>query len=74
MAMASRPQSPALKANPMRKASASTHPGKISETDAEWRTQLTTEQFYVTRQHGTERAGTSPLNNGAALSVKLGDP
>lgn len=29
--------------------------GKIRKTDAEWRAQLTDEQFRVTRKHGTER-------------------
>ena len=28
----------------------------------EWKQRLSSEQFYVLRQHGTERAGTSPLN------------
>lgn len=29
---------------------------KVSKTPQEWRQQLSAEQFYVTREHGTERA------------------
>ena len=29
---------------------------KVNKTDQEWRRILTPEQFYVTREHGTERA------------------
>lgn len=34
----------------------------MKKTDAEWRAILTEEQYRVLRGHGTERAGTSPLN------------
>ena len=35
---------------------------KISKTEAEWQKQLSPEAYVVTRQHGTERPFTSPLN------------
>jgi peptide-methionine (R)-S-oxide reductase len=34
----------------------------VNKTEQEWREILTPEQFRVLRQHGTERAGTSPLD------------
>lgn len=36
--------------------------GRITRTDEAWRRQLTPEQYRVTRQHGTERAFSNPLN------------
>jgi len=57
---------------------AADRPDKVVKSDAEWRRQLTREQYYVTRQHGTERAGTSPLNKekraGMYLCVGCGEP
>jgi len=51
---------------------------KITKSDAEWRKQLTPEQYYVARLHGTERAGTSPLNkekrSGTYVCVCCGEP
>lgn len=41
------------------------HGGKefpVIKTDAEWKKILTEDQFNVLRKHGTERAGTSPLD------------
>lgn len=35
---------------------------EVTHTEEEWKKILTPDQFYVLRKHGTERAGTSPLN------------
>ena len=35
---------------------------EIMKTEAEWKSTLSPEQFSVLRKHGTERAGTSPLD------------
>lgn len=50
----------------------------VSKTEEEWRQTLTPEQFRVLRQHGTERAGTSPLDknysNGTYVCAGCGQP
>jgi peptide-methionine (R)-S-oxide reductase len=35
---------------------------KSSKTDAQWRAELTSEQYRVLREHGTERAFSHPFN------------
>ena len=35
----------------------------VTYTDSDWKTRLSPEQYRVLRQHGTERAGSSPLDN-----------
>ena len=35
---------------------------EVTYSDEEWRSRLTPAQYHVLRQEGTERAGTSPLN------------
>ena len=58
--------------------SATDHHSEIVKSDAEWRAQLTPEQFYVTRKHGTERAFTGPYWNekarGKYTCVCCGEP
>ena len=50
---------------------------KIVKTDAEWKAQLTPEQYKVARKHGTEHPFSSPLNDakdGTFVCVCCGAP
>jgi peptide-methionine (R)-S-oxide reductase len=50
----------------------------IEKPDEEWKRELSPEAYRVLRKHGTERAGTSPLNaekrEGAFLCAGCGQP
>ena len=51
---------------------------KIVKSDAEWQAQLTPEQYYVARKHGTERPFSHEFNNargaGTFVCVSCGAP
>lgn len=51
---------------------------EIMKSDEQWKKDLTSEQFAVLRKHGTERAGTSPLDKtydpGMYLCAGCGQP
>lgn len=42
---------------------------EIMKSDAEWKKELSPDQFAVLRKHGTERAGTSPLDKNYAAGM-----
>jgi len=50
----------------------------VQKSDDEWQRELTPDQYRVLRQHGTERAGTSPLNDehrkGTFFCAGCGEP
>lgn len=51
---------------------------KVVKSDAEWQKELTPEQYYITRQHGTEPAWTGPYlhekSRGIYKCVACGTP
>jgi peptide-methionine (R)-S-oxide reductase len=51
---------------------------EVQKTEQEWQDILTPEEFKVLRKHGTERAGTSPLDkvdeDGTYLCAACGQP
>jgi peptide-methionine (R)-S-oxide reductase len=52
--------------------------GKVRKSEAEWRSELTPEQYHVTREHGTERAFTGEhwdrKDAGTYRCVACGEP
>lgn len=60
---------PSAIANEETMTTTTTAPFEITKTPEEWRKILTPEQFQVLREHGTERAGTSPLDKNYATGT-----
>ena len=50
-------------------AAATTEKFEVQFTPDQWRARLSKEQFYVLREHGTERSGTSPLDHEKRVGV-----
>ncbi len=50
----------------------------VEKSDEDWKRELSPDQYRVLREHGTERAGTSPLNaekrQGTFLCAACGEP
>ena len=44
---------------------------KITKTDEEWKAELSDEEYYVTRQHGTERAFSGQYNDNKKQGLYL---
>jgi len=65
-AAASGLRGPLAYANEENMTTATTTKFEITKTPEEWRRILTPEQYQVLREHGTERAGTSPLDKNYA--------
>ena len=62
-------RNPSAIANEEAMTTTTTAPFEITKTPEEWRKILTPEQFQVLREHGTERAGTSPLDKNYAAGT-----
>ena len=50
-----------LKLSPVKAAEKAAEKFEVEKTDAEWRAQLTPQQYEILRNQGTERPGSSPL-------------